>query len=45
MPKRPVIDTRNEKTCFVHVQLSGSGSWDKQKIWESVNLPVDLWNN
>ena len=44
MPERPVIDNRNKKTCFVHMQLSGSGSWEKQKLWEAVNLPVELWS-
>lgn len=43
MSPRPVIDNRNDKTCFVHMQLTGSGSWDKQKLWEAVNLPVELW--
>lgn len=42
--RRPVIDMRNKDTRFVHMQLSGSGSWDKQQIWEAVNLPVDLWS-
>jgi hypothetical protein len=41
---RPVIDIRNKDTKFVHLQLSGSGSWDKQMIWEAVNLPVNEWS-
>ena len=43
-PKRPVIDIRNEDTKFIHLQLSGSSGWDKQKIWEAVNLPVSMWS-
>lgn len=42
--KRPVIDIRNKDTKFVHLQLSGSSDWDKQKIWEAVNSPVDEWS-
>jgi len=43
-PKRPVVDIRTPDTKFIHLQLSGSSDWDKQKIWEAVNLPVDLWS-
>ena len=42
--KRPVVDIRNENTKFVHLQLTGSGSWDKQMIREAVNLPVNQWS-
>lgn len=37
--KRPVIDCRTENTKFVHVQLSGSGEWSDQKLWEITNAP------
>ena len=43
-PNRPVVDCRNDNTKFVHVQLSGSGEWDKDKIWRVVNLPVNEWD-
>jgi len=41
---RPVIDNRNEDTCMVHMQLSGSGNWDAQKLITAVNEPVESWS-
>lgn len=41
---RPVIDNRNNDTCMVHMQLSGSGNWEEKKLLEAVNNPVDTWS-
>lgn len=40
---RPVYDGRNKHTNFVHVQLTGSGNWGKDKLWQVVNLPQHEW--
>ena len=36
-PNRPIIDMRTADTQFVHVQLTGSGEWSRDKIWKAVN--------
>lgn len=36
-PNRPVYDERNEKTKFVHVQLSCSNDWEEDRILNTVN--------
>lgn len=42
--KRPVNDTRDTNTKFVHVQLSGTDHLDSHTMWRIVNQPVNLWN-
>jgi lipopolysaccharide biosynthesis glycosyltransferase len=40
---RRVNDERLERNCLVHLQLSGSNDYNKERIWKVVNLPVSLW--
>lgn len=40
---RPVIDCRTKDTKFVHVQLTGSSNWGRNKLWQVVNLPPSEW--
>ena len=41
---RPIVDCRTKNTKFVHIQLSGSGKWDQDKLWQVVNLPIREWD-
>ena len=42
--KRPVIDLRNNRANFVHIQLRFGDCYDYDTTWRVANLPVDLWN-
>ena len=37
-------DERRGRSCLVHVQISGSNDYDKDRLWRVVNLPEQLWN-
>jgi len=41
---RPVIDFRDNKADFVHIQLRGKNNFDNDKIDRIVNLPTSMWN-
>jgi hypothetical protein len=40
---RPVNDTRNKETKFVHVQIRGADHFDGKTLWRITNLPQNEW--
>jgi hypothetical protein len=40
---RPVNDSRNENTKFVHIQLRGADDFDADKLWRITNLEQSKW--
>ena len=40
---RPVNDSRNKDTKFVHIQLRGADDYDSDKLWRVVNKPEKEW--
>ena len=40
---RPVNDSRNKDTKFVHIQLRGADDYDSDKLWRVVNKPKKEW--
>jgi len=40
---RPVNDTRDKETKFVHVQIRGADHFDGKTLWRITNLPQNEW--
>ena len=40
---RPINDSRNESTKFVHIQLRGADDFDADKLWRITNRPQNEW--